>query len=152
MTATPSDKQQHSQRATAASSPYSQEELAKWRAVLVQRRNAMADDISALEREAIPTEHLSVSSNHLAEGGSDAQEQDFSAIASASEKELVWQVDRAIRKIDSGRPLAFGLCEHTRSAIAPERLALMPWTPFSTEAATHLEENQLPAEDLLLDD
>jgi RNA polymerase-binding transcription factor DksA len=149
--ATNSDRQT-TQSATPLASPFSREELAQWREVLAQRRNALAGDITALESEAVPTEHITVSSNHLAEGGSDAQEQDFSAIASASDKELVWQIDRAIRKIDTGKPLPFGLCEHTRQPVARERLALMPWTPFSSEAAAYMEAHQLVAEDLLIED
>jgi RNA polymerase-binding transcription factor DksA len=132
--------------------PFSREELAAWREILIARRRHMVADISALERESVPTERISVSSNHLAEGGSDAQEQDLSVIAADSEKELVRQIDRALRKIDTGKPLPFGICEYTRRPIAKERLALLPWTPFSAEGAEYLELNRLELDDLLAED
>ncbi len=135
----------------STTSPFSPAELAKWRTELVGRRRGMADDIKQLREDAVATEAVTVSSNHLADGGSDAQDQDLSVMAADSEQELVWQIDRAIRKIDTGLPLPFGLCEHTREPIAHERLALMPWTPFSTQGAAYLEANQLTTDDLLVE-
>jgi RNA polymerase-binding transcription factor DksA len=139
-------------RSDSPVSPFSAEELRRWRAQLVERRRTLGSDLDALHDDAQPTEHVSISSNHLAEGASDAQEQDLSVIAADSDKDLVWQIDRALRKIDTGKPLAFGLCEHTREPIRRERLELMPWTPFSAEAAEHAERHGLTADDLLLDD
>ena len=137
--------------APPARSPFSPMVLAQWRTQLALRRRGMTDDISQLREDAMPTETVTVSSNHLADGASDAQDQDLSAIAADSEHELVWQIDRAIRKIDTGLPLPFGICEHTREPIAQERLELMPWTPLSTAGAAYLESKYLALDDLLVD-
>jgi RNA polymerase-binding transcription factor DksA len=139
-------------RSDSPASPFSAAELGDWRAQLVARRRTLGSDIESLQDDAQPTERVSISSNHLAEGASDAQEQDLSVIAADSEKDLLWQIDRALRKIDTGKPIPFGLCEHTRQPIRRERLELMPWTPFSAEAAEHAERHGLTADDLLLDE
>ena len=139
-------------RTAAAVSPFTTAELAEWREVLRARGRSLGSDIDALRDDTVGSEKVSISSNHLAEGASDAQEQDLSVIASGSDKELLWQIDRALRKIDTSVPLPFGLCEHTRQPIAPERLSLMPWTPFSAQAAEYAERNGLTADDLLLDE
>jgi RNA polymerase-binding transcription factor DksA len=139
-------------RSNASPSPFSTAELAHWRELLRARRRALGADLDALADDAMEGEKVSISSNHLAEGASDAQEQDLSVIAADSEKQLVWQIDRALRKIETNQPLPFGICEHTREPIPRERLALMPWTPFSAQAAEHAERNGLTPDDLLVDD
>jgi RNA polymerase-binding transcription factor DksA len=132
-------------------SPFTNAELQEWRAQLLTRRRTIGSDLDALHDDAQTTERVTISSNHLAEGASDAQEQDLSVIAADSDKDLLWQIDRALRKIDTGKPLPFGVCEHTRQPIPRERLELMPWTPFSAEAAGYAERNGLTADDLLAD-
>jgi RNA polymerase-binding transcription factor DksA len=133
----------------APASPFTTAELAQWRAVLRERRRALGADLESLHDDAQGGEKVSISSNHLAEGASDAQDQDLSVMAADSEAELLWQIDRALRKIDTGRPLPFGICEHTREPIPAERLSLMPWTPFSASGAEHVERLGLTADDLM---
>lgn len=133
-------------------SPFSPEEIGQWRAVLIERRHEISSDIGALEKDAMEAEDGHTTPLHAAERGSDADLQDVSLGLAGEEKDLLWQVDRALRKIDVGLPLAFGLCEYTKEAIPKLRLQLIPWTPLSIEGAIHLEENNMTLEDLLLED
>jgi RNA polymerase-binding transcription factor DksA len=133
---------------TAPSSPFPPQELAQWRETLVSARLDIRGTIAALHEETIVSESVSVSSNHLAEGASDAQNQDLSLTATEGEQDLLRQIDRAISKIDSGKPVPFGICEHTKEPIARERLQLMPWTPFSTVGADYMERNHLDMDDM----
>jgi len=132
--------------------PFPPDELAKWRELLVTRRIEITEDILGLEKDAMEAEDGHTTPQHSAERGSDADLQDTSLSLAGEEKALVWQIDRAIRKIDLGRPIPFGLCEHTREIIPKSRLQLIPWTPLSIEGATYMEENGLVVEDLLIDD
>ncbi|MCK6490667.1 MAG: hypothetical protein L6R48_20645 [Planctomycetes bacterium] len=138
--------------ATAVAQVFPPEELVKWREQLLQRRAEIAGDIDALEKDAMEAEDGHTTPNHIAERGSDAELQDVSLNIAGDEKVLIWQIDRALRKIDQSSPLPFGVCEHTRQPISKNRLQLMPWTPLSIEGATYMEENGLTVEDLLLDD
>jgi RNA polymerase-binding transcription factor DksA len=90
--------------------------------------------------------------NHIAERGSDADLQDMSLGVAGEEKEVLWQIDRALRKIQLSHPLPYGLCEYTKEAIPRTRLQLIPWTPLSIEGATHMEKNNLTIEDVLHDE
>ncbi len=133
-------------------SPFTKEELGKWKEVLLARRTEIVSDITDLEKDAMEAEDGHTTPLHAAERGSDAEMQEVSLGLAGEEKNLVWQIDRALRKIDKNLPLPFGICEHTREGISKNRLALIPWTPLSIEGATYLEENALTLEDLLLDD
>lgn len=135
-----------------AKSPYSITELREWRSILLERRHEIVGDIAGLEKDAIEAEDGHTTPTHPAERGSDADLQDMSLGLAGEEKDLLWQIDRALRKIDLGRPLPFGLCEHTHEPIGKDRLKLMPWTPLSIKGATFVEENGLTVEDVLLDD
>lgn len=132
--------------------PFPSDELVKWRQILLAKRHEVTDDIAGLVKDAMDAEDGHTTPNHIAERGSDADLQDLSLGVAGEEKDVVWQIDRALRKIDANRPIPFGLCEHTKEPIAKTRLQLIPWTPLSIEGATHMESNNLMLEDLLIED
>ncbi len=143
------------QRAAANGSytcPYSVEEMVEWRKLLLERRHEISSDIGALEKDAMEAEDGHTTPLHAAERGSDADLQDVSLGLAGEEKALLWQIDRALRKIDQKSPLPFGLCEFNKQPISKPRLQLIPWTPLSIEGATHMEANNMILEDLLMDD
>lgn len=132
--------------------PFPADELAKWRQVLMAKRHEVSDDIAGLVKDAMDAEDGHTTPNHIAERGSDADLQDLSLGVAGEEKDVVWQIDRALRKIDAGRPIPYGLCEYTKEPIPRTRLQLIPWTPLSIEGATHMENQSLTLEDLLIED
>ncbi|MBN8527268.1 MAG: hypothetical protein J0M02_18195 [Planctomycetes bacterium] len=131
--------------------PFPKDELSQWRQVLLDHRAEISQDISHLERDAMEAEDGHTTPNHLAERGSDAEMQDMSLGLAGEEQIVLWQIDRALRKIDTGHPLPFGLCEHSKQAIPKSRLQLIPWTPVSIEGMNYVEENGLTLEDVLVD-
>jgi RNA polymerase-binding transcription factor DksA len=132
--------------------PFPSDELAKWRELLLSKRHEISDDIAGLVKDAMEAEDGHTTPNHIAERGSDADLQDLSLGVAGEEKDVVWQIDRALRKIDAAKPMPFGLCEFTKEMIPRTRLQLIPWTPLSIEGATHMEKSNLELEDLLVDD
>jgi RNA polymerase-binding transcription factor DksA len=133
-------------------SPFSKDELSKWRQVLLSRRSEISSDIAGLEKDAMEAEDGHTTPNHIAERGSDADLQDVSLGIAGEEKDIIWQIDRALRKIELQSPIPFGLCEYTKEPISRNRLQLIPWTPLSIEGANHMESNGLTVEDLLADE
>jgi RNA polymerase-binding transcription factor DksA len=132
--------------------PFPADELAKWRQTLMAKRHEVSDDIAGLVKDAMDAEDGHTTPNHIAERGSDADLQDLSLGVAGEEKDVVWQIDRALRKIDANRPIPYGLCEFTKEPIPRTRLQLIPWTPLSIEGATHMENQSLTLEDLLIED
>lgn len=133
------------------SSPFGKQELAEWRQVLLEHRSEISQDINHLEQGAMEAEDGHTTPNHIAERGSDAEMQDMSLGLAGEEQIVLWQIDRALRKIDSGSPAPFGLCEHTKQPIPKMRLQLIPWTPVTIEGMNYVEENGLTLEDVLVD-
>jgi DnaK suppressor protein len=133
-------------------SPFPTSELNKWRQTLLARRAEISGDIAGLVKDAMEAEDGHTTPNHIAERGSDADLQDMSLGVAGDEKDVLWQIDRALRKISEGRPLPYGLCEYTKQPIPKTRLLLIPWTPLSIEGASHMEEEGLTIEDVLVDD
>lgn len=138
--------------ADGSKSPFSPSELRTWRAILLQKRAELADDIVDLRKDAMEVEDGHTTPNHIAERGSDADLQDMSLGMADQEEAILYQLDRAIRKIATGRPNAYGLCEHTGEPVALSRLELMPWTPLSIQGAEYMESNNLTIEDVLIED
>ena len=132
-------------------SPFPKAELAEWRRTLLEHRAEISSDIQHLEQGAMEAEDGHTTPNHLAERGSDAEMQDMSLGLAGEEQIVLWQIDRALRKIDNNSPAPFGLCEHTKQVIPKTRLQLIPWTPVSIEGMNYVEENGLALEDVLVD-
>jgi len=131
--------------------PFGSSELSEWRSVLLQRRAEITNDIQGLYKDAIEAEDGHTTPNHIAERGSDADLQDMSLGMAGEEENILWQIDRALHKIETGTPLPFGVCEFNKQTIPRTRLQLIPWTPLSFEGAQHLEDSRLALEDLLVD-
>lgn len=136
---------------TTPKSPFKSDELKKWRAILVSKRRELLEDIGSLEKSAMDMEEGHLAPTHQADRGSDADYQDTNLRLAENEKVLLWQINRALLKIDSGGPIPYGLCEHTQKPIPKNRLSLLPWTPLSIEGAEYMEENDLQLQDMLID-
>jgi RNA polymerase-binding transcription factor DksA len=132
--------------------PIAQDELEKWHAVLLTKRQEITEEINGLIRDAIDVEDGHTTPTHNADRGSDADMQDISLGMVGNEEELLWQIDRALVKIEKSEPLPFGLCEHTQKPIPKKRLQLLPWTPLSVEAANYMDENGLTLTDMIIED
>jgi len=113
-------------------------ELERYRKILLQKRGELIGDVSAIEEGALKSERGSSSHlpQHMAEQGSDAYDQSLSLDLAAVDRELIREIDEAMKRIDDR---TYGLCEITGKPINPERLSELPWTRYSIEAARMLE-------------
>src|SRR5271170_5251441 len=67
-------------------SPFSSDDLAKWRQLLLSRRAEISNDIDGLVKDAMEAEDGHTTPNHIAERGSDADLQDMSLGVAGEEK------------------------------------------------------------------
>jgi DnaK suppressor protein len=72
----------------------------------------------------------------MAEQGSDTFEQSLSLDLAQVDRNLLREIDAALKRIDDG---TYGICELTGKTIPPERLEELPWARYSIEAARELE-------------
>ncbi|GAB4386471.1 MAG: hypothetical protein Kow0022_15570 [Phycisphaerales bacterium] len=129
--------------AKPAKSPFGKRELARFRAMLLEKRAALIGDITQLEAEALSLgkDESSHTPQHMAEQGTDSAGQTLALDLAAADRRLLREIDDAIRRIDEG---VYGLCEMTGRPIRVERLRELPWARFSIDAARELERRSKP--------
>ena len=132
--------------------PYNASELQEWRLLLKQRYLEVSGDIKDLLHDAMDSEDGHTLPTHQADRGSDVDLQDLSLGMLDDEETLLWQIERALHKIDTGSPIAFGLCEHSYDPIPEGRLRLLPWTPLSIQGAAYMEEQGYTLHDMIIDE
>jgi RNA polymerase-binding protein DksA len=113
-------------------------ELDKYREILLRKRAELVGDVTNMEEEALRQNSGSLSSlpQHMAEQGSDASEQALSLGLVQVDRNLIREIDEALKRIEAG---TYGVCEITGKPISAERLAELPWARYSIEAARELE-------------
>ena len=137
---------------TAVKAPFSATDLEKWKKILLKRKAEISQDIKDLLHDAIDTDPAKAAPTHQADNGSDLDLQEMSLEQVGNEEQILWQIERALRKIDLSSPLPYGVCEHTQKPIPKSRLTLLPWTPVSIEGAEYMEQNGLSLQDMVLED
>ena len=119
-------------------SPFKKRELNRFREILLGKRRELIGDVSTMENEALRnqsggTSHLP---QHMAEQGSDTYDQAISLDLAAADRQLIREIDAALRRIEDG---TYGICELTGRPIRPDRLEELPWARYSIDAARELE-------------
>jgi RNA polymerase-binding protein DksA len=119
-------------------SPLSKKDLEHFRTLLLKKRGELVGDVSTMESAALhdASGSLSNTPQHVAEQGSEAYEQSLSLGIAEVDRQLIREIDEALRRIADG---SFGLCQKTGRAISKERLDELPWTRLSIEAAREHE-------------
>ncbi len=119
-------------------SPFDKRELARFRAILVQKRTELIGDVNTMETQALQGSSGSLSHmpQHMAEQGTETFDQALSLDLAAADRRLIKEINDAIKRIDEG---TYGVCELTGKPIKLDRLEELPWARYSIEAARELE-------------
>jgi RNA polymerase-binding transcription factor DksA len=91
-----------------------------------------------MEDEALRQNSGSLSNlpQHMAEQGSDTCDQSLSLDLAQVDRNLIKEIDDALRRIEDG---SYGICLRTGKRISAERLAEVPWAKYTIEAAREME-------------
>ena len=107
--------------------PMGPDELAKYREILLDKREALLGQVASLDdvvaKSAQATE-TSKSPLSIAENASDAYEQDFAFMSMESEEGLLRKIEEALRRIQEG---TYGACAECGDPIKTERLEALPF-------------------------
>ncbi len=82
---------------------------------------------------------LSSYGQHLADAGSESFERDMTYNILSTEKEILAEIDEAIKRIKNG---TYGICEVTGMPIPDERLSAIPFTRYTKEGQERKELEQ----------
>jgi len=116
-------------------SPYNDEELEYFRAIIINKRNAAEDELDTLQRtlrESMEnSSDESAYSFHMADAGTDAQEREKTYMLFNRTRKFVKYLDDAISRIDNK---TYGVCKVTGKKISKGRLEAVPHTQLSIDA------------------
>ena len=128
----PSDADRSSKR--RRSRHLSPKQLEHFRELLLHRRDILVGDVQALEEGALrgSVQQGAHKSSNPDDRGSEAFSQDFSLQLAASEREILEEIDQALKRIEEG---TYGLCEETGKPISLARREAKPWARLCIEAA-----------------
>lgn len=124
--------------AVVAKNKLPKKELDKYREILLRKRAELLGDVNNMEDEALRQNSGSLSSlpQHMAEQGSDTSDQSIALDLAQVDRNLIREIDDALKRIDDG---TYGVCLRTGQRISAERLAEIPWAKYSIEAQRELE-------------
>ncbi|MEM1041324.1 MAG: TraR/DksA C4-type zinc finger protein [Bacteroidota bacterium] len=127
---TPAPEANGTQRRT----PFSDEELAEFGDLIIQKRDSAVEDIEAMRaqiEDAREHESDSAYSFHMADAGTDAMEREKLYLMIARQQKYVGYLERALERIENK---TYGVCKVTGKPIAKERLRAVPHTEISIDA------------------
>lgn len=103
---------------------------------LVEERDRLQSELRAIDQELIrlgqsQSDEGAGVGNHMADEGSDAQEQETDMTVRVNIEEMLGEVQHALTKFEAG---GYGICEDTNEPIAVARLEALPYARYTVQA------------------
>jgi len=128
-----------------AGKPLTKRDLEKFKNLLLELRDRIVGDIEFLTTDNLHRvgrdtgADLSGSSQHSADHGTDNFDREFALSLATSEQDVLYEVDEALMRIQEG---TYGICEMSGVRIEKARLQVIPYTRFSVQAQTKMEQGR----------
>ena len=111
-------------------------EWVKFHQNLMALREQLLAQMSGLAKES--AQELPGYSLHMADSGTDNFDRDFALSLLSSDKDAVFEIEEALKRIERK---TYGVCELTNKTIPRVRLEAIPWTRFTVESQAQLEKD-----------
>jgi len=109
---------------------FAEKELQRYREKLISLKEEVFNGIKRLSEDTLMKSQKDVSGDisgyglHMADVASDNYERDFSLERVSDERDVLIEIDEAIRRVEEG---TFGLCQTCRGRIGKQRLEVLPY-------------------------
>ena len=114
--------------------------VAKQRDRLLQLKDTLLDSMSGVGRDSLRNRaeggEASAFGMHTADAGSDAYDRDFALSLLSQERDSLFEIDAALKKINDGN---YGYCEISGKPIPHNRLEALPFARYTVECQAELE-------------
>jgi len=114
--------------------------LAKQRQRLLDLKDMLLDSMSGVGRDSLRSRaegsEASAFGQHQADAGSDAYDRDFALGLLSREQDSLYEIDEALKRIESG---SYGICEMCNKQIPHIRLEALPFTRYTVDCQAELE-------------
>ena len=114
----------------------SKEKVEVYRKQLVARREALAEDLRMTTAQLINDEVVYTDSVDQAAAETD---KNFTLQLKNRERNVLWQIDEAIKRLDDG---SFGDCERCGDSISEGRIEAFPFTTLCIDCKAELESEE----------
>ncbi|NBU20926.1 RNA polymerase-binding protein DksA [bacterium] len=112
------------------------EKVELYRKQLVARREALAEDLRQATAQLINDESYYTDSVDQAAADTD---KNFTLQMKNRERDVLWQIDEAIKRLDEG---SFGECERCGESISEGRIEAFPFTTLCIDCKAELESEE----------
>jgi DnaK suppressor protein len=109
-------------------------DLESFRAKLLARRSEIGQKLSEFRNES--KDLVDGIAQDLADKAESSYTKEFLLSLSDSERELLFQIDAALKRIPKGD---FGICQMCQKEVGRKRLNVLPWTPLCIDCQEKAE-------------
>ena len=108
---------------------FNKKELAEFKKLLLKRKEEIIDGIKHISDDTLKKSQKDAAGDisgytyHMADVATDTYDREFSLGLASSDREALYELDDALKKIEDG---AFGVCESCKSLITKIRLRALP--------------------------
>ena len=108
---------------------FNKKELIEFKKIILKRKEEVLDEIKHISEDTLKKSQKDASGDisgytyHMADVATDAYDREFSLGLASNGRELLYEFDDALKKIDDG---TFGICEACKSLITKTRLKAVP--------------------------
>lgn len=112
---------------------FNKKELADFKKLILKRKDAALDEIKHISDDTLKKSQKEASGDisgytyHMADVATDTYDREFSLGLASNERDLIYELDDALKKIEEG---IFGACEECGRLIAKTRLKALPYARF----------------------
>ncbi|MDP2941606.1 MAG: TraR/DksA family transcriptional regulator, partial [Candidatus Omnitrophota bacterium] len=109
---------------------FRKQELLDFKKLILKRKDEILDDIKHISDDTLKKSQKEASGDisgytyHMADVATDTYDREFSLGLASNERQFLYELDDAMKKIDDG---AFGICENCKSPISKNRLKAVPY-------------------------
>ena len=110
----------------------------KFRSLLLAKRSEILGDVDHMQTSALDKsgDYVSHSPSHMADVGSDNYETENILGLMESERELLFEIEEAIKRLDND---TYGICQGNGESISRPRLKAIPWARYCVQCASQME-------------
>ena len=113
--------------------------LAEQKQKLLQMREQLLPNMQNVTRDHLRSGEANVASpsgQHIGDAGSEAEQRDITILRLDKDRELLFEIDAALERIDKG---TYGICELSLDPIPRKRLQVQPYCRFTVKCQEEYE-------------
>jgi DnaK suppressor protein len=120
-------------------------ELEQYKNRLLELREKIGAEVGQIEKDYLRKSSRDASGDisshpfHMADAATDAFDTEFNIGLASNEKNVLYEIDAALRRIKEG---TFGICEKYGTPISKKRLKAMPYARYSIKAQEEEEKKR----------